>query len=238
MITATSTDNITIGDHYTATFFGLTFNIDTMWTTGVAMLIILALALALRSRITSGVPGKLQLFFEVVVGAVQAQVEEAIGISVAPFVVPMAAALFLFILISNWLAIFPAGHQPDHLPPATADVNTTFALSFLVMGTAIVTGIRKQGFGHWFKNYFKPNPIMFPINVIEEIVKPFSLGLRLFGNLFAGGIMLLIISLLPWYIAWAPTAAWKLFDMFIGLVQAFIFALLTILYFAYEIGGH
>ena len=70
------------------------------------------------------------------------------------------------------------------------------------------------------------------INIVEEIAKPISLSLRLFGNMFAGGILVGLIALFPWYIQWAPNAIWKTFDLFVGLIQAFIFALLTILYFS------
>jgi F-type H+-transporting ATPase subunit a len=73
---------------------------------------------------------------------------------------------------------------------------------------------------------------MFPINLIEELVRPVTLALRLFGNIFSGVIMVSLIALFPAYILWAPDIIWKLFDMFIGLIQAFIFALLTVLYFA------
>jgi F-type H+-transporting ATPase subunit a len=78
--------------------------------------------------------------------------------------------------------------------------------------------------------------ILTPINVLEELIKPFTLALRLFGNIFAGTVMLLIFTLLPAYILWLPNIGWKLFDIFIGLIQAFIFALLTILYFGTAIG--
>ena len=71
-----------------------------------------------------------------------------------------------------------------------------------------------------------------PINLVEEIAKPISLSLRLFGNIFAGVIMVGLIAMLPSYIMWAPNAIWKTFDLFVGLIQAFIFALLTILYFS------
>jgi F-type H+-transporting ATPase subunit a len=67
---------------------------------------------------------------------------------------------------------------------------------------------------------------------VEEIAKPISLSLRLFGNIFAGVIMVGLIAMLPAYIMWAPNAIWKTFDLFVGLIQAFIFALLTILYFS------
>ena len=71
-----------------------------------------------------------------------------------------------------------------------------------------------------------------PINVVEELAKPISLSLRLFGNIFAGGILVGLIAMFPPYIMWAPNAIWKTFDLFVGAIQAFIFALLTILYFS------
>jgi F-type H+-transporting ATPase subunit a len=74
--------------------------------------------------------------------------------------------------------------------------------------------------------------IFMPINVVEELAKPISLSLRLFGNIFAGGILVALIALFPPYVLWAPNAIWKAFDLFVGAIQAFIFALLTILYFS------
>jgi F-type H+-transporting ATPase subunit a len=71
-----------------------------------------------------------------------------------------------------------------------------------------------------------------PINLVEELAKPISLSLRLFGNMFAGGILVALIALFPPWILWLPNAIWKSFDLFVGAIQAFIFALLTILYFS------
>lgn len=228
--------DVRIGDHVTGKFLGLTWNLDTIWSTAVAGGILIALGLYMAFRVTHGTPSKLQLAFEVVVDAVRRQVESTIG-PVAPFVVPLAVTLFFFILIANWLELIPSGHK---LPAPTADVNLTFALALLVIGWALFTGIRKRGLGGYARGFFRPYPFLFPINVIEEVARPVSLSLRLFGNLFAGGIMLSVIGLLPAAVLWAPNAIWKLFDGFIGLVQAFIFALLTILYFATAMGesGH
>lgn len=234
---AADTNDIQIGDHYTAKIFGMSVNIDTIWSTAIAGFIVLALGLYMASRARSGVPSKLQLAFETVVDGVEAQVQETIG-RVAPFVVPLAVTLFVFILISNWLSVLPSGHDPERVPPPTADVNLTAALALLVIAWAIVTGIRHRGFGGWIKGFFKPFPVMAPINLIELVARPVSLALRLFGNLFAGGIMLLIISLVPWFLNWPLQGLWKLFDLAIGLIQAFIFALLTILYFGFETQGH
>lgn len=236
-VSVVAAEEIEIGVHITRKIFGLTINVDTVWATLLAAAILLGVGLYMARRATQGRPSKLQLFFEVVVDAVRKQVEGSVG-PVAPYVVPLAVAMFTFILISNWLALIPSGHHPAYLPPPTADVNLTFALAFLVIIWAIGTGIRHRG-GAYFKGFFKPYPFLFPINVIEEVAKPFSLGLRLFGNLFAGTVVLALITLFPIYVVPFPTALWKIFDMAIGLIQAFIFALLTILYFAFALGeGH
>lgn len=236
-ISPVAAEDIEIGVHITRPFLGMTINVDTVWATLIAAAILLGFGLYMARRASQGRPSKLQLFFEVVVDAVRKQVEGSVG-PVAPYVVPLAVAMFLFILISNWLALIPSGHHPAYLPPPTADVNLTFALAFLVIVWAIGTGIRHRRTAY-FKGFFKPYPFLFPINVIEEVAKPFSLGLRLFGNLFAGTVVLALITLFPIYVVPFPTALWKLFDMAIGLIQAFIFALLTILYFAFALGeGH
>ena len=91
--------------------------------------------------------------------------------------------------------------------------------------------MRKKGFRAYYHHPTQPHWVLFPINLVEEIARPITLSLRLFGNIFSGVIMLSLIALFPAYILWAPNVIWKLFDLFIGLIQAFIFALLTILYF-------
>lgn len=231
--------DINIGEHVTAKFLGMTFNLDTIWSTVVAGAILVGLGLYMARRATKRVPSRLQLAFETVVDTVEGQVQSAIG-PVAPFVVPLAVTLFLFILLANWLSVIPSGHHPELLPPPTADVNLTYVLALLVMGWAVVVGLRRRGLRDYVKGYFRPYWYMFPINAIEQVAKPVSLSLRLFGNLFAGGIMLLLISLLPAVILPPFNILWKIFDLFIGLIQAVIFALLTILYFGTELGesGH
>ena len=101
-----------------------------------------------------------------------------------------------------------------------------------------VYGIRQQGARGYFGHFFANGPLLAPLNIIEELIKPVTLALRLFGNIFAGGIMLALIGLLPIYVLWAPNLIWKLFDMAIGGIQAFIFALLTVLYFSMAGAGH
>lgn len=227
-MTILAAEEIEIGVHPTATFLGLTFNLDTMLATVIAGVVVVGLGLFVRSRVTAGVPNGAQLFMEGVNAQVRRQVEQSIGIKTAPFVIPLALTLFLFILTANWLAVLPT---EQYVPPPTADVNLTFALALLVIVSVHVTGIRKRGAGTYIRHFAQPYWWLFPLNIIEEFAKPVSLALRLFGNIFAGGIIISLIVGLPAYLLWAPTATWKLFDLFIGLIQAFIFALLTVLYF-------
>ncbi|HEY9474618.1 MAG TPA: F0F1 ATP synthase subunit A [Mycobacteriales bacterium] len=238
---ALAVGSIEIGHHVTGEFLGFTLNLDTIWTTAIAGLIVVGLGLHLRRRLTSGVPSGLQLVFETVTGQLQKQVEATMGLRTAPFVVPLAVTLFLFILVANWLSVIPSGHGPEYLPPPTADVNLVYAMALLVVVWMHVTGVRKRGAKNYFGHFAKPYWWLVPINIIEELARPVTLSLRLFGNIFSGGIMVALITLFPAYILWGPNVVWKLFDLFIGLIQAFIFALLTILYFgsaASEEGGH
>ncbi|TAM86286.1 MAG: ATP synthase F0 subunit A [Jatrophihabitans sp.] len=224
--------NVEVGHHIEWHLFGMTFNVDTVLGTLVAGAIIIGLGLLVRRSASMRQPGKLQLIYETVVDEVEKQVEESLGIKTAPFVVPLAITLFLFILVANWLAIIPTGHHPEYMPPPASDVNLTYAMALIVIVWMHIAGIRKRGFRGFYHHLFKPYFFMFPINLVEELAKPITLALRLFGNIFSGVIMVSLIALFPAFLLWAPELIWKLFDMFIGLIQAFIFALLTVLYFA------
>jgi F-type H+-transporting ATPase subunit a len=231
------------GVHPEGHLFGMTINLDTVWTTIVAGLIVIGLGFWGRAKLTKGepdhVPTKIQLVWETIVNEVNTQVEANLG-KVNPFVVPLAVALFFFILIANWLEMIPSElNKHVHLLPApTADTNLTYAMALLVMVGVWSFGIRQNGAKKYFKHFLEPYPILLPLNVLEELVKPITLALRLFGNIFAGAIMLALIAAISGWIAWAPNIVWKLFDMAIGGIQAFIFALLTILYFGMAGGQH
>ncbi|MFN2478801.1 MAG: F0F1 ATP synthase subunit A [Pseudonocardiaceae bacterium] len=205
-----------------------------MISTAIAAVIVLAFGLYLAAKATAKVPSTLQLAFEAVTEQVERQVESNVGIRTAPFVVPLAIGLFFFILIANWISILPHATE-EYVRPPTADVNLTFAMSIFVMILVWVTGIRVQG-KHYFGHFVEPYKAMLPLNIIEELVKPVTLSLRLFGNILAGTVMVSVLALMPAAVSWLPTSAWKLFDLFIGALQALIFALLTIIYFGMAAG--
>ncbi|HEU0087821.1 MAG TPA: F0F1 ATP synthase subunit A [Pseudonocardiaceae bacterium] len=237
----TAEGGVQVGVHPEVSFFGLAFNVDTVISTLISAAIVAGFAFYLKAKSTSGVPSGIQLAWETVVDWIEGQVEQNMGVRTAPFVVPLAIALFVFILISNWLAILPHSFE-EYVRPPTADVNLTFALAFFVIILVHITGFRKKGVGY-LKHFVHPTPLLLPINIIEELVKPFTLALRLFGNIFAGTVMVSILALLPAYVMWFPTSAWKLFDLAIGLIQAIIFSVLTIVYFGFaaaqdEEGAH
>lgn len=225
---------IEIGHHKTVEILGMSVNADTIWSTVLAGAVVIGLGFWMRKKVTDEVPSKVQIMWEAVVGWVTSQVEDSLG-KVHPFVVPLAISLFMFILIANWIEIIPSQHW---LVSPTADVNLTYALALLVIVGVHVFAIRQLGFKKAYAHLFQPYKALFPILLVEEIVKPFTLALRLFGNIFSSGIMLAMIGLFPAYVLWGPNGAWKLFAMFIAVIQAFIFALLTILYFGMAVAGH
>jgi F-type H+-transporting ATPase subunit a len=231
---------IQIGHHVTREFLGMTFNIDTIISTLFAGALVLLLGFltvrAMNKKTDDHVPTKAQILWESVVGEVNKQVNDNLG-RVHPYVAPLAISLFFFILFCNWLELLPTefivGDTEVHLLPApTADTNLTYALAAVTMVSVWAYGIQQKGFKDYMKHFMEPFPVLLPLNILEELIKPITLALRLFGNIFAGGIMLALIGLIPAYAMWAPNLLWKAFDGIIGLIQAFIFALLTVLYFA------
>lgn len=229
------TEGIEIGHHTTATFGGYVFNTDTIIATWVAAAIVLILGFTLRAKITAGPnPGKLQLFWESIVGWINGLVKDNLG-HVHPVVAPLAVTLFVFILVANTIHFLPTHEK---LVAAAADTNLTYAMSFFVIIGVHIFAVRHHGMSAYLKGYLKPYPVMAPLTILEELIKPFTLALRLFGNIFAGGVMVALIGMLPMYISWAPGLLWKLFDLAVGGIQAFIFALLTVLYFGMAASGH
>jgi F-type H+-transporting ATPase subunit a len=230
---------IEVGQHEQANWFGLTVNTDTVLATAIAAVIVIALAFFLRAKVTSsGVPNGVQLFFEAITVQMRDQIETTIGLRVAPFVLPLAVTLFVFILIANWLSVLPVQYTKDGvthelLKPPASDINFVLALALFVFVCYHAAGIWRRGIiGYPVKLLKGHVAFLAPINLVEELAKPISLSLRLFGNMFAGGILVALIALFPAYIMWLPNAIWKSFDLFVGAIQAFIFALLTILYFS------
>lgn len=195
-------------------------------------------------KATSGVPGLLQSFAEMLVEFVDTQVKDSFH-GHSKLIAPLALTIFVWVFLWNFMDLFPVDILPaigsfmgiDYLRvvPST-DLNATFAMSISVFALIIFYSIKIKGpWGFAKELLFQPfGPWLLPFNlllkVVEEIAKPISLGLRLFGNLYAGELIFILIALLPWYIQPALSFPWAVFHILIITLQAFIFMVLTIVY--------
>jgi F-type H+-transporting ATPase subunit a len=228
--------------------FLCTFNYDTLISSGIAIVLTLGLGLGVAYRLGHGKPGRLQMVMELLLGYIRNLTKEMVSDD-AGFITPIAATIFIFVLLANWLDFFPLTKP---IEPAAADINLTLAMAIAVILIVQWYSIHVLGFRGYLRRFTKPfelpiiGRIFFtPLNIIEEIAKPLSLALRLFGNIFGGLVMVYLLTL--GFTAFAGSSviqtalspiwiillvAWKLFDVFlIGTIQAFIFMLLTIIYF-------
>jgi F-type H+-transporting ATPase subunit a len=232
---------IDVGNHPTAHFLGMTFNVDTIYTSVLGAVMTILFCLWVTRRSDTGVPTKPQVALEAVLTQVKTYARQALGHDIPNWLVPLGFALFFFILFCNELELIPSGHHPERLGPPTADTNLTFALMVIVVLGYTYLGFKRKGVRHVGNMLTaKPRGVgAFIAIVIDQIANPLALALRLFGNVLAGGIMLAVIALLPvkWFLLLAVgNVGWKLFDCLLILpIQAFIFAFLTILYFGFAV---
>lgn len=224
-------------------FYYCAVTLDTLVSSALAIVVTLGIAFFVASRVTPGVPSKLQMVLEFLTSYARGLISETVAED-ATFILPIAATVGLYILVANWLSFFPLGFTPL-LKPANADLNQTLAMAIVVFVIVQGYSIRVLGLSGYLRRFTKPFDMNWGIrapyillNVIEELVKPITLSLRLFGNIFAGLLMVYLITLIPQAYAWttplsaAGVTAWKFFDVFfVGSIQAFIFMLLTIIYF-------
>jgi F-type H+-transporting ATPase subunit a len=201
-----------------------TLNSDTMIMTWITMAIIIVIAfLATRGIKNKRIPSGVQNFLEMIFENLGTQFEQTLGPKAGRFA-PLLLTLFLFLLVSNWLGLIPRFTSP------TNDLNTTLGLALMVMGIVHISGIRDKGAGNYFGHYLKPHWLFLPIHMIEEIAKPTTLAFRLFGNILAGEILIVILLMLVPIWMPLPSVAWLAFSTFVGVIQAFIFTMLAMSY--------
>lgn len=156
---------------------------------------------------------------------------------------PLAITLFLFILVGNLLGVMTTVIVDDKVwwTSPTADPGVTLTLSTMVILLSHYYAIKIRGMKHYVKGYFTPVWYLFPIKLVEEFANTLTLGLRLFGNMFAGGVLLmLLVNLVKMgplgFIGGAiPFLAWQGFSVFIGGIQAFIFVMLSMVYISHKV---
>ncbi|MDW7674498.1 MAG: F0F1 ATP synthase subunit A [Bacillota bacterium] len=142
---------------------------------------------------------------------------------------PLVASVGLFILTMNLLWFIPG------LIPPTTDLSTTFGLALATIIIVNVIGIKKKGIKGYVHHFMEPTPVLAPLNIIEEFVKPVSLALRLFGNMFGEKVVVTILFILVPLLVPVPV---MLLGVLMGGIQAFVFTLLTVTYLTTSLKGH
>jgi len=235
-------NGISIGHHTHWNLFGITFNADTiisMWLVS-AVLIILAVAVKVIFMNQKSIekPGRFQVLMEMLVEFLKSVPENSMGSAGIKYF-PFIGTLFIFILFSNWFELIPAtqiykvffermlGSIPEFIPP-TSDINTTAGLALFTIVAVQYYGIRERKL-KYFKKFIKPIVIFLPLNIMEELAKPFSLAIRLFGNIFGKEtIIVVLVSLVSFPIIY-PIPILML-SLLIGAIQAFVFSMLATVY--------
>jgi len=199
---------------------------DIAIATLVVAAVVLVFGLLARPGSTPATPRGIRLLWEMTIDAAD-RAAAGVPAGVRGRVTGTAVTLFWFVAVANWLHVIPG----SSLPAPTSDINLTLALAFTAMGFVHLTALQVRGVRGYLRHYLSPWWLV-PAKVLEEVIKPITLALRLFGMVFASALMVLLIGeLLPPPMAVVPHVLWTVFDMFIGAIQAFIFALLTVLYF-------
>ncbi|MDP1609651.1 MAG: F0F1 ATP synthase subunit A [Sulfuritalea sp.] len=242
------------------------FHLDSLfWSISLGLLAVLILARA-AAKATSGVPGRFQAAVEILIEMVESQ-SKSIVHGDRSFIAPLALTVFVWIFFMNAMDLLPvdllpnifaliygaAGHDPSHAymrVVPTADLNATLGMSLGVLLLCIYYSIKIKGLGGWihelFTAPFGAHPVLWPINfamqMIEFVAKTVSHGMRLFGNMYAGELIFMLIALMG--AAWAGTfgsgllwlggvfagTIWAIFHILIITLQAFIFMMLTLVY--------
>jgi F-type H+-transporting ATPase subunit a len=221
-----------------------TLNIDSLvisFTLGLSFIFIFSLA---AKYATSGVPSFFQNLVEIIIEFINEQVREIWHYN-NRLISSLALTIFVWIFLMNFMDLFPVDFIPTALQDLgvpyirsvpTADLNVTFALSLSVFALLIGYGIQLKGALNYIKEFlFSPfGRWLFPLNlvvhIVEELARPISLSLRLFGNIYSGELIFILIALLPWWMQWGLYVPWAVFHLLIILLQAFIFTILTIVY--------
>jgi len=228
---------------------GVTFHGKTLIMMWIVMAIVFIFCRLAVRNLTSGKPGKLQNVLEWLVDFVSKIIGDNMNPQVGRPLLKYLLSLIIFIFFSNLFGLLPnftfnlihtdflklgeIFHGANFMSP-TADINVTLGLAILTMIIVVAMGVKHKG-AHYFKHFLEPHPIFLPIHLIDFVAKPMTLGFRLFGNIYAGEVLIAVIMAIPglWVLAGAlPETIWLGFSIFVGAIQSFVFTVLTTAYIA------
>jgi F-type H+-transporting ATPase subunit a len=200
----------------------VTETVITTW----ALMATLTIVCGLATRGLAVVPTGRQAMVETLVEGIAEQLRAIIDRDPWQFM-PLLGTLFIFLVTANLSGLLPGVRAP------TASIETSAALAVIVFFSVHVYGVRLNGLGGYLKGYLKPNPIMLPLNVLSEFTRSFSLMMRLFGNIMSGELVLAIVVALAGLLVPIP---FMVFEILVGLVQAYIFSVLAAVYIGGAVG--
>lgn len=215
---------------------------NSIFTSLVVSTILIGFALFARTKIKStdkptGLQNVVEMILEALFNLINGVTDNR---KKATVLFPYIASFFLFIILNNWLGLVPGvgtigveyhGHHVPLFRPGTADLNTTLALAVFSVVTTQFIGFKYLSFGYFTKYLNFSSPIMFFVGILEiisEFAKIVSFAFRLFGNIFAGEVLLVVISFLAPIIVPMPFYG---LEIFVGMIQALVFAMLSLVFF-------
>lgn len=198
------------------------FNATIAYTWLVMALLVAGSWLVTRGLTSAPRMSRWQNFLEAVVSGIRTQIQEASRQDPSPYL-PFIGTLFLFIALSNLLAVVP-GYRPP-----TGSLSTTAALAICVFIAVPLFGISRQGLADYLRLYIKPTVFMLPFNIIGEISRTLALAVRLYGNIMSGSIIAaILLTVTPFFFP----VVMQLLGLLTGMIQAYIFAVLATVYIA------
>ena len=226
-------------------FMTLTFNMATVLTLLVSAIIVFVIAVVSTRKLALK-PTGMQNFMEWIMDFVKGIIKSNMDWKTGGRFHILGITLIMFIAVSNLLGLpfggIVVGHDLWWKSP-TADPVVTMTLATMVLLLSQYYGVKMQGTGGYAKTFFQPMSFMFPLKIIEEFANTLTLGLRLYGNIYAGEILLGLLgglagaSVFGFVGAIVPMMAWQGFSIFIGFIQAFIFTMLTMVYMSHKVSA-
>ena len=207
--------------------YNITINLEVIIMTWTVFVVLIIFGL-FATRKKDLLPRPIQVLGELIVATFYQLTEDALDKEMAKKYSPLICALFMFLLLSNWLGIIP------HLEEPTKDLNTPLSLGIMGFAIAHYAGIKSKGFKAYIKEYFQPIFFMMPLNLIGELSKIISISFRLFGNIMGGSIIILVVSYLTYSVVLPPLLN-AFFGLFVGTIQAFVFTMLTLVYISVQV---
>jgi F-type H+-transporting ATPase subunit a len=206
----------------------VTLNATLLWTWVIMALLVLGSWLVTRRLSTTIAPARWQNLLEVVVSAIRDQIREVGQQEPGPYLA-FVGSLFVFIAVANVLAMIPGYHPP------TGSLSTTAALALCVFVAVPLYGVTQQGLSHYLKNYLQPSVFMLPFNIVGELSRTLALAVRLYGNIMSGTMIAgVLLSIAPLFFPILMQAL----GLLTGLIQAYIFAVLAMVYLASATRAH